>query len=153
MCPRRAGVRDCLRRTHETETRSRGGNLCCNVASINSSAPMRHYLTLVNWIAQTTCILFWYIIITFGEHQGQFIKMKGINWREDIILALSQWNACWIIWKSGVSRVMLGHCTDVFFCRSQHSRRIQFVLKFSLKFFCDRDNKNNSAPVHVEISL
>ena len=48
MCPPGAGVGDCLRRTLSRDSVSGDRNLCCNVASINSSSPMRRYLTLVD---------------------------------------------------------------------------------------------------------
>ena len=95
MCPPGAGVGDCLRRTLSRDSVSGDRNLCCNVASINSSSPMRRYLTLVDLQKQHA---FCFAVLQSGQHWGQLIRMKGRNWRGCIILALSQWSACRMIW-------------------------------------------------------
>ena len=121
------------RRLSEADTEPRlgvGGNLCCNVASINSSAPMRRYLTLVDLQKQHA---FCFAVLLSGLVS---IKASSSGWKEEIGEGVLFWHshngvlAGWSdnfvskssIQASRVSWAMLGHCTDLFFAavRSKH---------------------------------
>ena len=114
------------RRLSEADTEPRlgvGGNLCCNVASINSSAPMRRYLTLVDLQKQHA---FCFAVLLSGLVS---IKASSSGWKEEIGEGVLFWHshngvlAGWSdnfvskssIQASRVSWAMLGHCTDLFF--------------------------------------